>query len=159
MKSSSRRQMLGQESFMRSFVDRQIVDWSSPVDRQRPRTSIYGSHRIILSTDVPQAEADADKWHISHWITLNSKQLVTNVGRGGNLDLFCPRSCRTASSSAFAKWPKLAGAYGGPTSYEVRAAEAYGKTGCEVGRFNRRVLRQPALHDLDFSLPPICPLG
>ena len=77
------------ETFVREFIGRQIIDWGSAVERERrPRTRIYGSHRIILSTDKPKALDPVKRWNISHWITLNSKQLITNVGRGGNLDLF-----------------------------------------------------------------------
>ena len=123
---------------MRSFVDRQIVDWGSSVDRQRrPRTSIYGSHRIILSTDAPQAENTADKWHISHWITLNSKQLVTNVGRGGNLDLFLPDIVQEVHREAlFAKLAEAgARVMEALAAYEARTAEAYlQETGSRVGR-------------------------
>ena len=79
------------EAFMDSFVERQIVDWGSPVERRRrPRTQLYGSHRIILSTADPEAADWQRKWNISHWITLNSKQLITNVGRGGTLEQFLP---------------------------------------------------------------------
>ena len=144
---------------MRSFVDRQIIDWSSPVDRQRrPRTSIYGSHRIILSTDVPQVEANADKWHISHWITLNSKQLVTNVGRGGNLDLFLPEIVQKPHRQAL--FSKLAQAGGrvmeALASYEARTAEAYREeTGCEVGRDLTGVsYGNPRYMMLDFLVAP-----
>ena len=147
------------ESFMRSFVDRQIIDWSSPVDRQRrPRTSIYGSHRIILSTDVPQAEADADKWHISHWITLNSKQLVTNVGRGGNLDLFLPEIVQEPHRQAL--FAKLAQAgkrvMEALASYEAHTAEKYREeTGCEVGRDLTGVsYGNPRYMMLDFLVAP-----
>ena len=148
------------ESFMRSFVDRQIVDWSSPVDRQRrPRTSIYGSHRIILSTDVPDAKADADKWHISHWITLNSKQLVTNVGRGGNLDLFLPEIVQESHRQAL--FAKLAQAGGrvmeALAAYEARTADAYREeTGCEVGRDLTGVsYGNPRYMMLDFLVAPL----
>ncbi|MGB0604082.1 MAG: hypothetical protein ACPGRY_03950 [Candidatus Latescibacterota bacterium] len=148
------------ESFMRSFVDRQIVDWSSPVDRQRrPRTSIYGSHRIILSTDVPDAEADADKWHISHWITLNSKQLVTNVGRGGNLDLFLPEIVQESHRQAL--FAKLAQAGGrvmeALAAYEARTADLYREeTGCEVGRDLTGVsYGNPRYMMLDFLVAPL----
>ena len=148
------------ESFMRSFVDRQIVDWSSPVDRQRrPRTSIYGSHRIILSTDVPDAKANTDKWHISHWITLNSKQLVTNVGRGGNLDLFLPEIVQESHRQAL--FSKLAQAGGrvmeALAAYEARTADAYREeTGCEVGRDLTGVsYGNPRYMMLDFLVAPL----
>ena len=79
------------EEFMNSFVHRQIVEWGSPVNRQRkPYTPIFGSHRIIVSTDNPGEPDQQKKWHFSHWITLNSKQLITNVGRGGTLEQLLP---------------------------------------------------------------------
>jgi hypothetical protein len=34
------------------------------------------------------------EWHISHPITLNSRQFITNVGRGGTLDIFKPEFIR-----------------------------------------------------------------
>ncbi|MGD0962183.1 MAG: hypothetical protein ABSB19_20425, partial [Methylomonas sp.] len=33
-------------------------------------------------------------WRISHWITLNSKQLITNLGRGGTLEQMLPEFIR-----------------------------------------------------------------
>jgi len=73
------------EEFLRSFVDRQVQEWGATVNRtKRPRTNIYGSHRLIFSTDDPRS----GNWNVSHPITLNSRQLITNVGRGGTLDLF-----------------------------------------------------------------------
>ena len=56
---------------------------------RRPRTPLYGSQRLIFSTDKPGGE-----WHISHLITLNSRQLITNVGRGGTLDILKPEFIR-----------------------------------------------------------------
>ncbi|NKB70794.1 MAG: hypothetical protein GKR89_27300 [Candidatus Latescibacteria bacterium] len=89
------------EEFMQSFVERQIVDWGSPVERQRrPRTQLYGSHRIILSTADPESDDWQQKWNISHWITLNSKQLITNVGRGGTLEQFLPEYIRAEHRQA-----------------------------------------------------------
>ncbi len=79
------------EEFMASFVDRQVQEWDAVVNRtRRPRTNIYGSHRLIFSTDAP----GSGKWHVSHPITLNSRQLITNVGRGGTLDLLRPEFIR-----------------------------------------------------------------
>ena len=80
------------DAFMSSFVRRQITEWGSAVERRRrPKSPLYGSHRVIVSTDDPAADvALEDKWHLSHWITLNSKQLITNVGRGGSLEQFLP---------------------------------------------------------------------
>jgi hypothetical protein len=83
------------EAFMQAFVRRQIIEWGSAVNRQRqPQTNIYGSHRIILSTDNPHETDLHKKWHISHWISLNSKQLITNLGRGGTLEQLLPEYIR-----------------------------------------------------------------
>ena len=148
------------ESFMRSFVDRQIIDWGSPVDRQRrPRTSIYGSHRIILSTAAPESSDASDKWNISHWITLNSKQLVTNVGRGGNLDLFLPSIVQEAHrETIFAKLAEAgARVMEALAAYEARTAERYTEeTGCEVGRDLSGVsYGNPRYMMLDFLVAPL----
>lgn len=79
------------EAFLQAFVDRQIQDWGAVVNRtSRPRTSIYGSHRLVFSSADPQNGA----WHVSHPIALCSRQLITNVGRGGTLDLFRPECIR-----------------------------------------------------------------
>ena len=73
------------EKFLQTFVDRQVQEWGAVVNRtRRPYTSIYGSHRLIFSSPDPRS----GNWHVSHPITLNSRQLITNVGRGGTLDLF-----------------------------------------------------------------------
>jgi hypothetical protein len=148
------------EDFMRSFVDRQVIDWGSSVDRQRrPRTRIYGSHRIILSTDAPRRESTEDKWHISHWITLNSKQLVTNVGRGGNLDLFLPELVQEQHRDTL--FAKLASAGSkvmeALTAYEERAGAIYqSETGAQVGRDLTGVsYGAPRYMMLDFIVAPI----
>jgi len=79
------------EEFLQSFVDRQVQDWGVAVNRtRRPRTPLFGSHRLVFSTGDPRT----DNWHISHMITLNSRQLITNVGRGGTLDIFRPEIIR-----------------------------------------------------------------
>ena len=79
------------EEFLQSFVDRQVQDWGAAVNRtRRPRTPLFGSHRLVYSTGDPRTDA----WHISHMITLNSRQLITNVGRGGTLDIFRPEVIR-----------------------------------------------------------------
>lgn len=79
------------EEFLQSFVDRQVQEWGVAVNRtRRPRTSLYGSQRLIFSTDKP----GSGEWHISHMITLNSRQLITNVGRGGTLDILKPEFIR-----------------------------------------------------------------
>jgi len=86
------------EAFMDSFVRRQVIEWGSAVERRRrPKSPLYGSHRVIVSTDDPAADVPLEeKWHLSHWITLNSKQLITNVGRGGSLEQFLPEFIHAA---------------------------------------------------------------
>ncbi|MHB9025042.1 MAG: hypothetical protein ACYC7E_12870 [Armatimonadota bacterium] len=72
------------EDFLRSFVDRQVQEWGAAVNRTwRPRTNIYGSQRLIFSSSDPLK----NEWHVSHPIALCSRQLITNVGRGGTLDI------------------------------------------------------------------------
>ncbi|MHB9129888.1 MAG: hypothetical protein ACYDBB_02210 [Armatimonadota bacterium] len=79
------------EEFMGSFVDRQVQEWGAAVNRtRRPRTNVYGSQRLIFSSGDPRII----EWRPSHPITLNSRQLITNVGRGGTLDLFKPEMIR-----------------------------------------------------------------
>lgn len=110
------------EEFMQSFVDRQVQDWGVAVNRsRRPRTSLYGSQRLIFSTDKP----GSGEWNISHPITLNSRQLITNVGRGGTLDILKPefirpehrelmferlRDAGVKSMNALARYGEVAGA-------------------------------------------------
>ncbi len=81
------------EAFLQSFTDRQIQEWGAVVNRtRRPRTAIYGSHRLIFSSSNPTG----NEWHVSHPITLNSRQLITNVGRGGTLEIFKPEFIQPA---------------------------------------------------------------
>ncbi len=148
------------EAFMRNFTHRQIVEWGSPVNRRRePKTPVYGSHRIIMSTDSP-AETDAlKKWHVSHWITLNSKQLITNIGRGGTLDLLRPETIRPEHRDAIlAKLAdagrKVMQALG---AYEKRAAVAYEQeTGRKIGTDLLNVsYGNPRYMMLDFLITPV----
>jgi hypothetical protein len=69
--------------FLRSFVERQILEWSRPVNYlYHPRSAIYGSMRVVASASGPRAPYIA-----SHLLTLTSLQVATNVGRGGTLEL------------------------------------------------------------------------
>jgi hypothetical protein len=127
------------DDFMDSFVQRQIVEWGSPVERRRrPKSPLYGSHRVIVSTDDPTAEVPLeDKWHLSHWITLNSKQLITNVGRGGSLEQFLPEFVHPAhQETLFAELAHAARrVMKALSAYERRSAQAYtAETGREIGR-------------------------
>jgi hypothetical protein len=68
--------------YMSHFVDRQIAEWNTAVVRDRlPRSTIYGSLRIIASASGPTQPYD-----LTHLITLSSLQVATNVGRGGTLE-------------------------------------------------------------------------
>lgn len=79
------------EEFMRDFVHRQIVECGQGIDRSRdPDRPLYGSLRVILSTDHPDEPDPSAKWHTSHWITLNSRHPITNIGRGGTLEQLLP---------------------------------------------------------------------
>jgi hypothetical protein len=148
------------EEFMRTFVHRQIVDWGSAINRQRlPHTPIFGSHRLILSTDNPD-EADLEKkWHISHCITLNSKQLITNVGRGGTLEQLLPDYIRPEHRQTILG--KLAEAgrrvMEAMVSYEARSSAAYtGETGRKVGADLTGVsYGMPRYLMLDFLIAPV----
>jgi len=83
------------EEFMEEFVRRQIVDWGRPIERRRePCTPIYGSIRVIVSTDRPTMSDPEVKWHLSHWIALLSQQPITNIGRGGSLEQLGPEFIR-----------------------------------------------------------------
>ncbi len=68
--------------FMERFVERQVLEWNTPVQRDRlPRSQIYGSLRIVASSAHPDQPYDA-----AFPITLTSLQVATNVGRGGTLE-------------------------------------------------------------------------
>jgi hypothetical protein len=147
------------EEFMRDFVRRQITDWQSSVDRQRqPRTPIYGSHRIILTTPDPAAPA-AERWNISHWIALSSKQLITNVGRGGTLEEFLPDYIRPEHRQPILDKMAEAGrrVMEALAAYEERAADAYQReSGRPVGSDLAGVsYAMPRYMMLDFLIAPV----
>ncbi len=148
------------EEFMCNFTHRQIVEWGSPVNRRRePKTPIFGSHRIIMSTDSPNEPDISRKWHVSHWITLNSKQLITNIGRGGTLDLLRPEIIRPEHRDAILT--KLADAgrkvMQALSDYETEAGSVYEQeTGCEIGTDLLNVsYGTPRYMMLDFLITPI----
>ena len=148
------------EAFMQSFVARQIVELGSPVQRQQhPRTPLFGSHRIILSTDNPAEPDVRKKWHLSHWITLNSKQLITNVGRGGSLEQFLPEYIRAEHRDNILEKLATAGrrVMEALSAYEQRAAPAYQrKSGRPVGTDLTGVsYGMPRYMMLDFLIAPI----
>ncbi|MGR8935489.1 MAG: hypothetical protein ACU837_14020 [Gammaproteobacteria bacterium] len=148
------------EAFMDDFVHRQIVEWGSAVNRlRRPYTPIFGSHRIIVSTANPQAADGSEKWHISHWITLNSKQLISNVGRGGLLEQLLPAYIRPEHRQIL--FEKLAATgrrvMEALSRYELRSAAAYADdTGRVVGTDLMGVsYGLPRYMMLDFLLAPV----
>ncbi|MDO9103653.1 MAG: hypothetical protein Q7U57_01695 [Methylovulum sp.] len=148
------------EAFMQAFVHRQIVEWGSAVNRQRqPYTPIFGSHRIILSTDKPGGTTGSTEWHISHWITLNSKQLITNVGRGGTLEQLLPETIRPEHRDAILG--KLAEAgrrvMEAMARYEAHSASLYtAETGRTVGADLMGVsYGMPRYLMLDFLIAPV----
>ncbi len=144
------------EEFLQSFVDRQVQEWDAVVNRtRRPRTNIYGSHRLIFSTDAP----GSGHWHVSHPITLNSRQLITNVGRGGTLDLLKPEFIRTEFRDLL--WRRLVEAgekcMNALAGYVELAGEQYVKeTGREIGEDATGVSYAcPRYMMLDFLVQPI----
>ena len=148
------------EEFMRNFVHRQITEWGNAVNRQRqPYTPIFGSHRIILSTDNPNEVDLEKKWHISHWITLNSKQLITNVGRGGTLEQLQPETIRPEHRRSIIS--KLADAgqrvMEALSRYEAKSAAQYTfETGRKVGADLMGVsYGMPRYLMLDFLIAPV----
>jgi hypothetical protein len=143
------------EEFMRSFVERQITEWGSRVERnRRPRTPIYGSHRIIMSTSREER-----RWHISHRITLNSKQLITNVGRGGILEEFRPECIREEFREVISSKLFRAGEFTmeALARYEEKAGERYEQeTGRKVGHDLMGVsYGVPRYMMLDFLIAPV----
>lgn len=67
---------------MERFVERQILEWNTPVTRDRlPRSQIYGSLRIIATSAHPD-----QPYEMAFPIFLSSLQVATNVGRGGTLE-------------------------------------------------------------------------
>jgi hypothetical protein len=70
------------DELMRSFVDRQILEWNMPVNRDTyPRSQIYCSLRIIVCSSEPE-----EPYRTAFPIILMSLQVATNVGRGGTLE-------------------------------------------------------------------------
>ena len=124
-------------AFIEDFVHRQIIEWGSAVERdRRPRSPLYGSHRVIVSTDDPRSD-DPERWHLSHWITLNSKQLITNVGRGGCLEQFLPQYIEPRHRDALYEGLRNAAraAMDALAAYEEREGETYeAETGRKVGK-------------------------
>ncbi|MEE2659769.1 MAG: hypothetical protein VX733_14770 [Candidatus Latescibacterota bacterium] len=124
------------EQFLADFVHRQIVEWGSPVERRRrPHSPLYGSHRVIVSTADPLAPPE-HRWQFSHFITLNSKQLITNVGRGGSLEQFLPRFVRPEHRDQLLAGLEQASAsvMEALSDYaQLRAEEYQQETGREIG--------------------------
>ncbi len=71
---------------MENFVDRQVLEWNTPVNRDAyPRSQIYGTMRIVASSSHPKKKYDT-----AFPISLMSLQVATNVGRGGTLEPLRP---------------------------------------------------------------------
>ena len=148
------------EEFMRDFVRRQIVEWGGAVNRHRhPHTSIFGSHRIILSTDNPDEPDQEKKWHISHWITLNSKQLITNLGRGGTLEQMLPAFIRPEHRNAIIGKLSVTGrrVMELMAAYQERCSTSYtNETGRTIGADLMGVsYGMPRYMMLDFLISPV----
>lgn len=148
------------EEFMEDYVRRNIVEWGQAVERRRePHSATYGSLRVILSTDNPEEPDPVRKWHLSHWITLNSRQLITNLGRGGILEQWLPKcirpECRAGAMNRLAEAGRLAAE--ALSIYETRASEAYrAETGRKVGSDLLGVsYGRPRYLMLDFILAPV----
>ncbi len=74
------------EELMQRFVDRQVLEWNTPVNRDAfPKAQIYGSVRIVASSSHPSKQYDT-----AFPISLISLQVATNVGRGGTLEQLLP---------------------------------------------------------------------
>ncbi|MCM8812158.1 MAG: hypothetical protein NC910_03795 [Candidatus Omnitrophica bacterium] len=95
------------------FVERQIRDWSVPVNLERhPKSWVYGTLRVILSAGMPKDLAKLDdpaNWQASHWISLNSLQVATNVGRQGTLEMLQPEMVRPEFRQTFIQELEKAG--------------------------------------------------
>ena len=147
------------EEFMQWFMDKQILEWHRPIIRGRkPETPLFGSIRVIFSTDKPQAANRDAHWHPSHWITLNSTQLITNVGRGGTLDYLRPSCVQEKFRADIFAALENAGRkiMEAMAAYEARAGKRYEKeTGFTVGKDLTGVsYGVPRYLMLDFLLRP-----
>ncbi|MFH1740962.1 MAG: hypothetical protein ABIH23_18320 [bacterium] len=69
-------------NLMKSFIDRQILEWNMPVSRDTfPRSQIYCSLRVVVCSSGPD-----EPYEVAFPIILISLQVATNVGRGGTLE-------------------------------------------------------------------------
>ena len=148
------------EEFMERFTDRQIVEWGLLIERcRRPHTPLYGSHRLIVSTDNPNPDDGKVEWHISHPIALCSTQLITNVGRGGTLDLFQPKDIRVDQRDKLLQALDVAAknTMQAMADYEHRVLDHYrDETGNEIGRdLNGVSYGFPRYLMLDFLVTPV----
>ena len=123
---------------MDRFVDRQILEWNTPVKRDAyPRSQIYGSMRIVACSASPNK-----KYDVAFPISLMSLQVATNVGRGGTLEPLRPELIQAKFRKEIleglkAEGPKMMNAI-------TKFAELYGpewekKTGKKIGRDLRGV--------------------
>ncbi len=107
------------------FVERQVRDWSVPVNLERhPKSWVYGTLRVINSVGMPADPgqlSDPNLWAASHPISLNSLQVATNVGRQGTLEMLTPEMVRPEFRDTFVRDLEQAGRNG------MAAMARYGK--------------------------------
>ena len=140
---------------MDSFVDRQILEWNTPVNRDSyPRSQIYGSMRIVACSSSPKK-----KYDVAFPISLMSLQVATNVGRGGTLEPLCseliqPKFRKEIMEGLKAEGPKMMNAI-------TKFIETYGpewekKTGKKIGEDLRGVSYGWANYLMgDFVITPV----
>ncbi len=141
--------------FMESFVERQILEWNTPVQRDRlPRSQIYGSLRIVASSPHPD-----QPYHAAFPIALSSLQVATNVGRGGTLEKLLDEFVREPYRSQIragleAEVPKVMRAIADYAArYEARFAQQRGR---RVGKDARGVsYAWPPYLMLDYLVSPV----
>jgi len=146
------------EEFMDDFVRRQITEGGVPVQRRRrPSTPVHGSFRVIVSTADPRRR-DPAKWHVSHLITLNSRHIITNVGRGGTLEQLLPEFIRPEHREELLNRLLQAARQAAEAlaAYHIRAGATYRReTGREVGEDATGVsYGEPRYLMLDFIAVP-----
>ncbi len=140
---------------MESFVNRQILDWNTPVNRDTyPRSQIYGSMRIVASSPHPRKKYDT-----AFPISLMSLQVATNVGRGGTLEplreeYIQPKFRSSILKGLHAQGPKLMKAI---TAFVERYGNEWeAKTGKKIGQDIRGVSYGWANYLMnDFVITPV----
>jgi len=151
------------EEYMERLVSRQAEEQGNEVIRnKRPRSPLYSTVRLVMSTDNPPQSLDdlgSVEWHGSHPIILAGKQLITNVGRGGTLEQLIPDYIQPEHRELFLKRLKEACVNGmeAMALYVKKAAEEYEReTGRKIGLDELGVSYGfPAYLMLDFIPQPI----